>query len=166
MRSQRLLRRRVVEARHEAAVELRLERGEHRVLVRGEVAPLRYISSDDPVRLFNGALLPAVVRVAEVDRHAEEPLERPVHGEQYVVVERHRAHLGEASLDAHEGGVHLIDGDLDDALEEGDAEPPVDDDQEDALPVLPRDDEVAFAIADTRPFLNAFRPLVYEFPVP
>ena len=123
----------VVEAIHESSVELRFEVGDESARIARDVAPFRNIFTDCLVRVLHGALLPAMVRMAEEDADAEKRAEPLMVPEQDIVIGRSRPHLREPRFDPEKCLFEVWDRDPDDTFKEYCTELAINDDEEHAL---------------------------------
>ncbi len=103
--------------------------------------------------------------MTEVDRDTEKVLQPFVVLPEDIIVGRHRAPLGVASLDMETRSFDVRDGYREYLFYERNSNLPISKREQDAMPVLSRDDEVSLRIADPSSTIDDRWPYINEFAV-
>lgn len=156
------MRRAIAETFHGSAVEFCFELFDALLRVPREVAPFGDVPADHAIGIFNAAFLPGVIRVAEIYGDTEPLGQFLVMREQEVVVGSHGAEFRKPLGNLCECLMHIRDGNRENRLDVCHARPSVAHREEDALPALPRDDEVSFGIPNPAPRIDILGSLVNE----
>lgn len=109
---QHFLRCSVLETLHRPAVQLRLQFLNQSLCIVGYIASLGDIPSYHPIRVFNRALLPGVILMAEIYLDIQKLFQLLVSLEEEIIVGGHGLHLGESLFDSEKCPVHIFNRDM------------------------------------------------------